>query len=168
LPAALPRNSHTPASSSSCAGDTAVDRDLPLHIPTRSPKGPIGPPHLTHSKPSNLRQPITKTWRQQQILFRKVGLVSLGHDSQTRTPFYLVSSEFTETGNEFSDALLGHRCLAFPGECMQLRALLHAIPNRRTSAKEKEVPLPVIPSCPYCPSALPATSSTRLPVGSWV
>src|SRR5580765_887252 len=49
----LPRNSHTPASSSSCAGDTVVDRDLPLHTPTRSPKGPIGPPHLTHSKPSD-------------------------------------------------------------------------------------------------------------------
>jgi len=40
-------------------------------------------------------------------LIGKVRFVSLGHDSQTRTPFYLVSSEFTETGDEFSDGLLG-------------------------------------------------------------
>jgi len=39
-------------------------------------------------------------------LIGKVRFVSLGHDSQTRTPFYLVSSEFTETGDEFSDGLL--------------------------------------------------------------
>src|SRR5271169_3780347 len=49
----LPRNSHTPGSSSSCAGDTVVDRDLPLHTPTRSPRDPTGPPHPTHSKPSD-------------------------------------------------------------------------------------------------------------------
>src|SRR3979409_1166613 len=49
----LPRNSHTPKSSSSCAGDTVVDLDLPLHTPTRSPKGPTRPPHPTHSKPSD-------------------------------------------------------------------------------------------------------------------
>src|SRR5258708_39204257 len=49
----LPRNTHTAGSSSSCAGDTVVGRDLPLHTPTRSPKGPTGPPHPTHSKPSD-------------------------------------------------------------------------------------------------------------------
>jgi hypothetical protein len=39
-------------------------------------------------------------------LFWKVGFVSLRHDSQTRTPLYLVSSEFSAIGDEFSDALL--------------------------------------------------------------
>jgi len=50
----LRRNSHTPESSPSCAGDTVVDRDLPLRTPPRSPKGPTRPPHPTHSKPSDL------------------------------------------------------------------------------------------------------------------
>src|SRR5205807_2628966 len=48
-----PRNTHTAGSSSSCVGDMVVDRDLPLHTPTRSRKGPIGPPHPTHSKPND-------------------------------------------------------------------------------------------------------------------
>src|SRR6266850_8413326 len=46
-------NSHTLGSLPSCAGDTVVDLDLPLHTPTRSPKGPTGPPHPTHSKPDD-------------------------------------------------------------------------------------------------------------------
>src|SRR6516162_1300087 len=49
----LPRNSCTPRSSPSCAGDRVVDPDLPAHTPTRSPKGPTGPPHPTHSKPGD-------------------------------------------------------------------------------------------------------------------
>src|SRR5437879_5388297 len=49
----LLRNSHTPGSWSSCADDTVVDPDLPLHTPTRLTKGPAGPPHPTHSKPSD-------------------------------------------------------------------------------------------------------------------
>src|SRR4029077_17902725 len=50
-----PRNSHTPGSWSSCADDTVVDPALPLHTPTRSPKGPAGPLHPTHSKPSDFQ-----------------------------------------------------------------------------------------------------------------
>ena len=40
-------------------------------------------------------------------MIRKVGFVSLGHDSQTRIHFYLTSSEFTQSEDEFSDTLLG-------------------------------------------------------------
>jgi hypothetical protein len=39
-------------------------------------------------------------------LIRQVAFVSLGHDSQTPTPFYLISSEFSKTADEFSDGLL--------------------------------------------------------------
>src|SRR5258708_21384141 len=49
----LPRNSLTPESSSSCAGDTVVGLDLPLHITLRSQRGPTDPPHPTHSRPDD-------------------------------------------------------------------------------------------------------------------
>ena len=65
----------------------------------------------------------------------KVGFVSLGHDSQTRTPFYLVSSEFSKPADEFSDGLLVG-CPGFiasregSGLIVQVTILAQAIPER--------------------------------------
>src|ERR1017187_6239938 len=44
------RNNHRAGSSSSCAGDRAAGPDLPLHTRSRSPKGPVGPPHRIRNR----------------------------------------------------------------------------------------------------------------------
>src|SRR5258705_3938034 len=102
-----PRNTHRAGSWSSCADDTAVAPDHPLHTRTRSPKGSTGPPRPTRNKPSG--HPATIRAGSEV----KANLVQAGRFGMfsswfriIRTPPHYFSSEFSRTKDEFSDKLL--------------------------------------------------------------